>query len=67
MDTSVRFAGGQDQVCIVVPLVNDGEVEGDETFYVSLVSVVDDPDSALEHRIRLNPNRATVTINDDDG
>ena len=45
----------------VTPL-DDAEVEGDETFDVSLSH-----DSDLDRRIRINPNRATVTIIDDDG
>ena len=45
----------------VTPL-DDAEVEGDETFGVSLSH-----DSDLNRRIHLNPNRATVIIVDDDG
>ena len=63
----MRFAGGQERECVLIRPLDDGEVEGDETFSVSLVSVVDNPDNPLEHRIHLYPNRATLTISDDDG
>ena len=64
VETTLRFAGNQDRACVAVPIVNDGEVEGDETFYISLS---EDPNNPLDSRISLNPNRATVTIIDDDG
>ena len=64
METILRFAAAQDRVCVAVPIVNDGEVEGGETFYISLS---EDPNHPLDSRIRLTPNRATVTIIDDDG
>ena len=61
---TVRFAGAQNRACVAVPIVNDGEVEGDETFYISLS---EDPNSPLDSRIRLTPKQTTVTILDDDG
>ena len=65
VETTLRFAGNQGTaVCATVPIVNDGEVEGDETFHISLS---EDPNNPLDSRIRLIPNRATVTIIDDDG
>ena len=65
VETTLRFAGNQGSAsCAAVPIVNDGEVEGGETFYVSLS---EDPNHPLDSRIRLTPNRATVTIIDDDG
>ena len=49
-------------MCVNVTPFDDAEVEGDETFVVSLSH-----DSDLDRRIHLNPNRATVIIVDDDG
>ena len=64
VQVTVRFAGFQNRTCVPVPIVNDGEVEGDETFYISLS---EDPSNPLDSRIHLTPSRATVTIIDDDG
>ena len=49
-------------MCVNVTPFDDAEVEGDETFVVSLSH-----DSDLDRRINLNPDRATVIIEDDDG
>ena len=57
----LRFAANQRRKCVNVTPLDDGEVEGDETFGVSLSH-----DSDLDRRIHLNPNRATVIIVDDD-
>ena len=57
-----RFAANQRKLCVNATPLDDAEVEGDETFVVSLSH-----DSDLNRRIHLNPNRATVIIVDDDG
>lgn len=56
---TVRFADGQHERAIYVPLRNDLLTEADETFKVCLRS---------PHRARIaGPSCAEVTIRDDDG
>ena len=45
-----------------ISIDNDVEVESEETFRISLGTLPE-----LDRRISINPSRATVTINDDDG
>ena len=53
-----------DDLCVDIPLADDTVVEGDETFSVSLTRL--SSTDARISRVRLNPARAQVTINDDD-
>jgi hypothetical protein len=55
---TLRFAPGETTKSFTIPIVNDGLVEGNETFSIAL--------SAPSGMTLASPQIATVTINDDD-
>ena len=56
------FVACQDRYCLDIPIINDNELEYDKIFRVTLGWTSD-----LDRRVSINPTRADVTINDDDG
>ena len=59
MELRFRVASASQPQCADIQLIDDSILENDETFFIMLTST----DSA----VTVNPNAATVTINDDDG
>jgi tRNA A-37 threonylcarbamoyl transferase component Bud32 len=59
-ESTVVFAAGQRTIRILVPLVQDAEVEGDEAFFLELSDAPTETDADIFRRV-------AVTIRDDDG
>ena len=63
----INFESGQEVAYIVVPIINDIEMEGLETFELMLINAVVDPAIALQGSAALGENTAVqVTIVDDE-
>ena len=62
MTERLDFAACQETYCLDIPIINDNEVENDKIFRLTLGRTAD-----LDRRVSINPARANVTINDDDG
>ncbi|MCA9016848.1 MAG: hypothetical protein KDA77_16055, partial [Planctomycetaceae bacterium] len=61
MSGTLTFLPGEQSATIMVPLVNDNSVEGDETFVINLTNL-----QANGANVAITGNQATVTIEDDD-
>ena len=59
MELRFRVASASQPQCADIQLIDDSILENDETFFVMLTST--------DRAVTINPNAATVTINDDDG
>ena len=62
MSTTLVFAACEKMFCQDITIINDLEVENTKSFRVTLGRTPD-----LDSRIFINPTRAEVIINDDDG
>ena len=60
VSVELTFDSSRDSQCVNISIENDNTLEGMEDFKVSL-------DSGNEERVSLSPERATVSIIDDDG
>ena len=62
MSTTLVLAACETVFCQSITIINDLEVENTKSFRVTLGRTPD-----LDSRISINPTRAEVIINDDDG
>lgn len=63
----ITMAACQNTKCVGIQITDDSLLEGDERFFVSLSNLRSLQEDERIRKVRLNPVRAQITINDNDG